>query len=407
MLFYDLSQETYFSLLSNKSRSVLTILGIVIGIASVIAMVSVGQGATSNITSNIESLGTNLLVVSPSSQRRAGELVKGGMGEATTLTLEDAEAIYDSIGGIDTVAPTVTSRKQVTAKGTNTNTSIYGVNENYFIVKSVTTDVGSLFGNQQVEANARVAVIGPDTRDDLFGEEANPIGQKIRISGQEFTVIGVTASKGGSALGSSDDLIYIPLGVAQQYLSGSKSVSNINIQVSSADLMDAVEQQISDLLLSRHGISNVDNADFRIMNQADMLSTMSSVSSTLTWLLGAIAGISLVVGGIGIMNMMLTTVTERTREIGLRKSLGAKNSDISSQFLAESVALTFIGGFFGIIIGWLASYVIGALASMTTSVTWTSVLLAFGISALIGIVFGYYPARRAAKLNPIDALRYQ
>ncbi|MFA6227902.1 MAG: ABC transporter permease [Patescibacteria group bacterium] len=407
MLFYDLSQETYFSLLSNKSRSVLTILGIVIGIASVIAMVSVGQGATSSITNRIESLGTNLLVISPTSQRRAGELVRGGMGEATTLILEDAEAIYASIDGITSVAPAVTSRKQVTAKGTNTNTSIYGIDENYFAIKSVATDLGALFGAQQVNSNARVAVIGPATRDSLFGEGADSIGQKIRISGQEFTVIGIAQSKGGTTMGSSDDLIYIPIGVAQQYFTGNKAVSNISVQVASADLMDSVQQQISDLLMARHGIGDVNNLDFSIMNQADMLSTMSSVSSTLTWLLGAIAGISLVVGGIGIMNMMLTTVTERTREIGLRKSLGATNSDISSQFLAESVALTFIGGFFGIIIGWLASYIISALASMATSVTGTSVLLAFGISALIGIVFGYYPARRAAKLNPIDALRYQ
>lgn len=407
MLFSDLTQETYFSLISNKSRSALTILGIVIGIASVIAMISVGQGATSNITSRIESLGTNLLVVSPASQRRAGQLVRGGMGEATTLTLDDAKAISESISGITAIAPVVNSRKQVTAKGTNTNTSIYGVDENYFSMKSVATDLGSLFGAGQVSSNARVAVIGPTTSDSLFGEGSNPIGQKIRISGQEFTIIGVTQSKGGNTFGSSDDLIYIPIGVAQQYFSGSKAVSNLNIQVSSADLMTSVQQQISDLLMVRHSITDVNNADFNIMNQADMLSTISSVSATLTYLLGAIAGISLIVGGIGIMNMMLTTVTERTREIGLRKSLGAKNGDISSQFLAESVALTFVGGVIGIIIGWLASYIISTFASMTTTVTWGSVLLAFGISALIGIIFGYYPAKRAARLNPIDALRYQ
>ncbi|MFA5021242.1 MAG: ABC transporter permease [Patescibacteria group bacterium] len=407
MLFSDLTQETYFSLISNRSRSALTILGIVIGIASVIAMISVGQGATANITSSIESLGTNLLVISPASQRRAGEIVRGGLGEATTLTIEDSAAIMDNVSGVTAIAPTVTSRKQVTAKGTNTNTSIYGVDENYFAIKSIITDLGSLFGAGQVNSNARVAVIGPTTRDNLFGENIDPVGQKLRIGGQEFTIIGVTASKGGSTMGSSDDLIYIPIGVAQQYFTGNKAVSNLNVQVASEDLMTAVQQQITDLLLSRHSISDVANADFSIMNQADMLSAMSSVSATLTYLLGAIAGISLIVGGIGIMNMMLTTVTERTREIGLRKSLGAKNGDISSQFLAESVALTFVGGIIGIIIGWLASYLISIFASMTTTVTWSSVLLAFGISALIGIIFGYYPAKRAARLNPIDALRYQ
>jgi|GEM_PF-2875399 len=214
MLFSDLTQETYFSLISNKSRSALTILGIVIGIGSVIAMISVGQGATSNITSRIESLGTNFLIITPASQRRAGEIVRGGLGEATTLTMDDSVAIIENISGITAIASTVTSRKQVTAKGTNTNTSIYGVDENYFTIKSITTNLGSLFGVGQVSSNARVAILGPTTRDNLFVADADPVGQKVRISGQEFTVIGVTESKGGSTMGSSDDLIYIPIGVA-------------------------------------------------------------------------------------------------------------------------------------------------------------------------------------------------
>lgn len=408
MLFTDLFQETYFSLKTNKSRSALTILGIVIGIGSVITMISIGQGAAKNIEENIQSLGSNLLVVMPGSQMGVGQMVRGGMGSATTLTLEDAEAIQEQIEYIDEVASTVSSRKQVkTTQGTNTNTSIYGINEAFARIKNIEIEIGSFLNNIQVQKVSKVAVLGPTTRDDLFGENINPVGQKIRIENLEFTIIGVTASKGGTGMGSSDDLIYIPLSTAQRYLTGSDSVSNINIQVSQAKLMTSVQEQITNLLMTRHKIADPLQADFSIMNQADTMSAMTSVTDTLTLLLGAIAGISLLVGGIGIMNMMLTTVTERTKEIGLRKSLGAKGKDISSQFLGESVALTFIGGVLGIIIGWLASYLVTKFSGTTTDVTLFSVFLAFGVSAAIGIIFGYYPAHRAANLNPIDALRYE
>jgi len=404
----DLFQETYFSLSANKSRSFLTILGIVIGIGSVIAMVSIGQGAAANIQSNIESLGTNLLVVSPGSQKTSGSMVRGGFGSATTLTLEDSDAVEEQVQNIEVVAPTVSSRKQVkTTKGTNTNTSIYGVTTAYQTVKSINLETGGFINDEQVKKISKVAVLGPTTRDDLFGEGIDPVGQKIRIEGLEFTIVGVTQSKGGTGFGSADDLVYIPISTAQQYLTGSKSVSNINVQVTEEDLMTAVQEQITSLLLIRHNIADSASADFSIVNQADILDTMSSVTNTLTLLLGAIAGISLLVGGIGIMNMMLTTVTERTREIGLRKSLGAKNADITIQFLAESVALTFIGGIIGVLVGWLASYLITKFSSTTTEVTSWSVFLAVGVSAAIGIIFGYYPARRAAKLNPIEALRYE
>lgn len=404
----DLLHETYFSITANKARSSLTILGIVIGIGSVIALVSVGQGAAANISSNIESLGTNLLVVMPGSQRNAGSIVRGGFGSATTLTLGDAEAIKEQIQDINTVSPTVSSRKQVkTTSGTNTNTSIYGVQASYQKVKSINMEVGSFISDQQVSKTAKVAVLGPTARDDLFGANSQPVNQKRRIEGLEFTVIGVTQSKGGTGFGSSDDLIYIPLSTAQSYITGSDKVSNINIEVASADLMTAVQEEITSLLLTRHKIADLASADFSIVNQADILSTLSDVTGTLTLLLGAIASISLLVGGIGIMNMMLTTVTERTREIGLRKSLGARNFDINIQFLAESIAFTFIGGIIGIFIGWLASYLITKFSGTTTTVTMSSVILAFAVSAGIGIIFGYYPARRAAALNPIEALRYE
>ncbi|MDD4476557.1 MAG: ABC transporter permease [Patescibacteria group bacterium] len=407
MLFSDLFEETMFSLSANKSRSALTILGIVIGIGSVIAMISIGQGATKNITDQVQSLGTNLLSVMPGNQKQSGNIVKGGMGSATSLTMEDSEAIKTSIAEAVAVAPTVSSRKQVTAKGTNTNTSIYGIDESYFGVKNVEIENGSSITEQHTKSRSKVAVLGPTTVTDLFGEGSNPLGQKVRIGSQEFSVIGTTVAKGGSGMGSSDDLIYIPITTAQQYLTGSESVSTINVQISEENLMTLAQEEITALLLERHNIADSTAADFSIMNQADMVETMSSVTETMTLLLGAIAGISLLVGGIGIMNMMLTTVTERTREIGLRKSLGANSKNITLQFLAESVSLTFLGGVIGIVLGKVAAWLISIFSSLTTVVSYSSILLAFGISALIGIVFGYYPAKRAAKLNPIDALRYQ
>lgn len=404
----DLIQETYVSLSANKARSALTILGIVIGIGSVIAMISIGQGAAKNIEQNIQSLGSNLLVVMPGSQRAVGSVSRGGMGSASTLTIEDAQEIQNQVKDVKDVAPVASARKQVkTTKGTNTNTNINGVDQFYATIKSINMEMGSFLSESHVKKGSKVAVLGPTTRDEIFGESVNPVGEKIRIENVEFTIIGVTTAKGGSSFGSSDDLIYVPITTAQRYLTGSDSVNSINVEITQEDLMTAAQEQINSLLLLRHKISDPANADFQIMNQADIMSTMESITGTLTLLLGAIAGISLLVGGIGIMNMMLTTVTERTREIGLRKSLGAKNRDISFQFLGEAVALTFIGGIIGVLLGWSASLLITKFSGTTTSITTSSVLLAFLVSATIGIVFGYYPARRAARLNPIDALKFE
>lgn len=404
MLYSDIFEETFFSLSANKSRSALTVLGIVIGIASVIAMISVGQGSAKSITDRVSSLGTNLLTITPGSQR--GQMVRGGMGSAQTLILDDALAIKQ-IGGIDYVAPTVSSRKQITVKGSNTNSSVTGIDSEYFPLRNIELEVGGNFTEMQFKSKNKVAILGPTTRDTLFGENVDPVGQKIRIDGQEFTVVGVTKVKGGTGMGSMDDLVYVPLGTAQQYITGNNRLNNINVQVSKANLMSSVQAEITALLLERHKISDAINADFSIMNQADMLSTMTEVTDTMTMLLAAIAGISLIVGGIGIMNMMLTTVTERTREIGLRKSLGATNEEVTAQFLSEAVTLTFFGGVIGVAVGWLASWMMKTFFSITTAMTLGSVLLSFGVAAIIGIVFGYYPARKAAKLDPIDALRYQ
>jgi len=407
MIISDLFQETYSVLLSNKARSGLTILGIVIGIGSVIAMVSVGQGASSSIQSSIQSIGSNLVMIMPGAQRGVGMQVSSGRGSAQTLKQTDADAIQKEITLAKAVAPELSGRYQVTAKGKNTNTSVLGTTAAYPAVRNIEIAEGSFISDQNVRSMSKVAVIGPSARDDLFGGNANPVGQTIRIKKVDFKIIGVTKAKGGSGFSSQDDMIFIPLSTAQRFLAGSDYVTTISAQAVDQESMTAMQEQITSLLLNRHNISNPQLADFSIMNQADIVASASSITNTLTILLGAIAGISLIVGGIGIMNMMLTTVTERTREIGLRKAIGAKKRDINLQFLTESVMLTFIGGIVGIFLGWLLSFGVTQFGGITTKISLMSILLAVGVSAAIGIIFGYYPARRAASLNPIEALRYE
>lgn len=408
MQFIDTVEETYAALSANKTRSGLTILGIVIGIGSVIALVSIGQGAQSSITSSIQSLGSNLLLVTPGAQRGPGGFgVSGGRGNARTLTADDASAIA-SVDGVATVASEISGRYQVIAKGTNTNTTVDGVSASYAAIRNVSVAEGDFISDTQNASYAKVAVIGPTVRDDLFGEGADGVvGQTIRIKGLEFKIIGITVAKGGTGFNSPDDMIYIPATSAGRYLAGNQYLTTIDIQATDATAMTQVQADTTTLLLARHKISDPTAADFSVMNQADILASASSVTNTLTYLLGAIAGISLLVGGIGIMNMMLTTVTERTKEIGLRKAIGAKNADISFQFLAEAVALTVVGGVLGILLGAGVSYVVNATGLVTTTVSWMAVSLAFGVSAAIGIVFGYYPARKASRMNPIEALRYE
>ncbi len=403
----DIIEETYIALSGNKIRSSLTILGIVIGIGSVIAMISIGEGAQSSIQSRIQSIGSNLVLVMPGAQRGPGYQVSSGRGSARTLTQEDSDAIAKEIESAVAISPELSGRYQVTARGTNTNTSIVGTVETYPSVRNVEIDIGNFIASQHQSSLAKVAVLGPTARDDLFGSSSEPIGESIRIRGVEFKVIGVTKSKGGSGFGSQDDMIFIPLTTAQRYLAGEMYVTTISIKAARADDMKAIQSQVTELLLSRHRISDPSQADFNVLNQADIVATASSITQTFTILLAAVAGISLIVGGIGIMNMMLTSVTERTKEIGLRKAIGARRKDIEIQFLVEAVALTFLGGVLGVALGVSVSYGITALGILETSVSLSSVLLAFGVSTVIGIVFGYYPAKRASRLNPIDALRYE
>lgn len=408
----DLFEETYAALSANKARSGLTVLGIVIGIASVIALTAVGQGAQASIQSSIESLGSNLLLVTPGAARQFGFGVSGGRGTARSLTPEDAAAIGGQVADVAAVSGEYAGRYQVAVAGANTNTSVTGVDASYAAIRNVRMDQGSFISGSQSLSFAKVAVVGPTVVTDLFGADAQPsdaLGERIRIDDLQFTIVGVTKSKGSSGFNNQDDAIYIPLGTALQYFAGNgdRYLSTIDIQASDQAAMTQVQNDVASLLLARHGIDDPAKADFSILNQADIVSAASSVTSTFTTLLAAVAGISLIVGGIGIMNMMLTTVTERMREIGLRKAIGATRRDINRQFLAEAIALTFIGGAIGVALGGAASYAVTATGLVAAKVTLASVLLAFGVSAAIGIVFGWYPARRASNLNPIDALRYE
>jgi putative ABC transport system permease protein len=406
MHIFDILHETYSALSANKVRSGLTMLGIIIGIASVIAMLAIGQGAQSSITSSIESMGSNLLTVQPGAQRGPGTAVSSGRGSARSLKLSDAEAIK-TLSLVKAVAPEVTGQYQLSAQGQNTNVRVVGTNSSYPEVKNIQTEDGNFISEMNVKSGSLVVVLGPTTRDDLFGTGASVIGQMVKIKTNNFKIIGVTKAKGGTGFMSQDDIAYIPVTTSQRYFSGNEYLSTIDVEAIDADSMAAAQDEITTLLMTLHKIKSEATADFNIMNQADILSTMSNVTQIFTILLGSVAGISLVVGGIGIMNMMLTTVTERTREIGLRKAIGAKRRDISLQFLIEAVALTFLGGVIGVILGWLVAWGIAYSGLVPAKVSLFSVLLAFSVSTIIGVAFGYYPARRAAALNPIDALRYE
>lgn len=405
MLFTELMKMAWRSLAANKLRTFLTMLGVIIGVTSVIALVSVGMGVKKNVIDNISRLGSNMLIIMPGSSNRGGP--RGAAGSITTLTFDDAEAIKNKIKNVAYVSPTVQTSQQIVYGHENWNTSVTGVIPEYVSIQSLTIKSGLFFSEHDVDVRNRVAVIGSTVATNLF-DSVNPVGKKIRIGNAPYTVIGVLESKGQSTGGQDqDDVVLIPLTTAQERLIGITYVRSINVQVSEADKMDEVQSNIEKLLRQRHRIREGAEDDFNVRNLTSLMETMTSTTTMITLLLGAIAGISLIVGGVGIMNITLASVTERTREIGIRKAIGATYSNIMLQFLIESTMISIIGGIIGIIIGIGAAQAISKFGNFTTVISGLSIAASFGFALFVGIFFGMLPARKAARLDPIEALRYE
>lgn len=404
----ELILESLTTLTLNKLRTGLAALGIIIGIGSVIALISLGQASQKSVENQIQSLGANLLTVTPGAARSGG-FVSGGQGSSTTLTYEDAQKISTdpSITTVLAVSPEYTRRAQVTAGRNNTNTQIIGSTPAYLTVHKVNISSGTFFSSRDVDAASKVAVIGPQVVTDLFGNGANPVGQSLRINKISFRIIGVTVAKGGTGFQNPDDSIYVPLTAAQKLLFGATNLSDISVEAKGQNVMTQTQNEIGYLLLAQHKITDPTLADFSILSQQDILGTVNQVTGIFTSLLAGIAAISLVVGGIGIMNIMLVTVTERTREIGLRKALGAKKKTIITQFLLEAIILTGAGGILGMFVGILTSFIIAKIINIPFTISFSAILLALVVSGGVGILFGWYPARKASNLQPIEALRYE
>jgi len=389
----------------NKLRSGLTALGIIIGVASVIAMVAVGNGARIRIQSQVAALGQNLLTIFAGSSRSGG--VNAGAGSASVITLADVQAIGREVTDVVALSPEVSTPAQAIANGRNWSTSIVGESPDYLIIRDWKLAAGRMFTEREVRAAARIALIGSETATELFGP-LEPLGQTVRIKNIPFVITGVLMSKGAGMGGQNqDDRIIVPYTTVMKRLTGDRYLRSVNVQIGSAERMEAAQQQITSLLRQRHRLAADRSDDFSIFNQREIADTASSITTAITLLLGAIAGISLLVGGIGIMNIMLVSVTERTREIGIRIAVGARASAIKMQFLIEAITLSIFGGSVGVIAGIGTSKLISFTGNFKPVVSGGSILLAFGVSVAIGIFFGFYPATRAAALDPIDALRYE
>ncbi|MFB5760349.1 ABC transporter permease [Paenibacillus medicaginis] len=403
MSFLEIIRVSIRSIQSNKLRSFLTMLGIIIGVAAVIAMVAIGKGSSSSVTSQISGLGSNLLIISPGQSSSGG--INMGFGSSNTLKLKDVVAITaeDSVAG---AVPSATSNLQVVAGSENYNTSVEGTGMSFLEVRSTSVQSGRFFNNYEYNNHENVAVIGSEVVTNLFPSNPNPIGERIEMNQVPFTVIGVLKSQGSSGVTNNDDRIIVPVTTAQARL-GISTIRTIYASAVSAEAMTQAQNEITSALRTSHGLMSSEEDDFQITNQSQILETAESVSSVMTTLLSGIAAISLVVGGIGIMNIMLVSVTERTREIGIRKAIGAKRGDIMRQFLIEAVILSLMGGVAGVLFGLGTAKLLEKVANLSIELTLEPTLYSFLSSMAVGIIFGVYPARKAAQLKPIDALRYE
>ncbi len=406
MSFFDAFNVSFSFLNHNRLRTILAMLGIVIGIASVILIISIAKSATSSVTSQVSSLGSNNIAIMPGTESKGP--VQGG-GDTKTLTYEDAQFFKKNpdFSSITAVAAVVQGGMQIIGNGENINTTVQGVGSDYFNMQSLNIEYGEFFTSEDESFYSKVAVIGPEVATDLFGEGSDPTGQIIQIKSQLFRVIGVTKAKGSSGMSNPDKSVYVPVTTAAKILLGQDYVQSIQISVSDVNLVEQTSSEIKQVLMERHSITDEVNIDFNIKSSKEMQATLSSITGTLTAMLAGIAGISLLVGGIGVMNIMLVSVTERTREIGLLKAIGAKQNDILLQFLIEAVVLTVSGGIIGMAVGELFAVIASAIMGLTFVFQLYPVLLAVSVCVTIGVFFGLYPSRRAASLNPIDALKYE
>lgn len=394
------------ALIRNKLRAFLTMLGIIIGVASVIAMLAIGEGSKQKMRKQISSMGTNVVMVMPDLMRRGG--VSLGASSSVSMKYSDVVALRNETTNISMVSPEVRASGQIIYGNQNTQTTIYGVSEEYLSIRKLEVLSGRFFNTNEIKSMAKVCILGQTVVENLFGKGVDPVGMAIRIRNLSFVIIGTLKDKGESGMGQDqDDLILAPYTTIQRRLVAIDYINGIYASAVSEEKSGAAMAEVEDILRRTHKLKETETNDFRVMSQSELLKTITSITDIMTYLLGAIAGISLLVGGIGIMNIMFVSVTERTREIGLRMSIGGRSRDIMKQFLAESIILSILGGVMGVIFGYLLARLAGSLMSSMAVVKTQSVVLAFIVCFVIGVFFGWYPARKAANLNPIDALRYE